>query len=354
MTANITDVDAFTDPVVIPSDTEAANSASILLFTQSLANRTRNLKNRLDKQAATISPAAITSDQTDYAPTGGANAWLWRLTSDANRTIKGMIPGDVRLIANIGTFTISVEFDATGQTAGYQFAPSPDAPLFSTYGIPAGNTALFIYDATSAKWRVVEQDISQRGWTFAGSLNFTNANGLQARGGPVKALNTSDFSFCNSSGVDTAKSRTVMVALRNAGPAGWTNTAGGLVSTAANAPVELPLDFIPTGAVITRVRVAYDNNGAPTVAPSFTLVRKTPDKATPAIGTLSTIRADTDGTAGTLANPAQIMSTGTFTSAVVNRATEEWYVRIVGSDNASGDIILWVEVIFDDPGPRNG
>lgn len=70
MTVNITDVDAFTDPVVAPDDTDPATGASVQQPVQALANRTRNLKNRLDDQDAlagdlatfTIEASALAND----------------------------------------------------------------------------------------------------------------------------------------------------------------------------------------------------------------------------------------------------------------------------------------------------
>jgi len=46
MPSNLTDVDAFTSPVSVPNDAEFATQASLLLFAQGLANRTRWLLNR--------------------------------------------------------------------------------------------------------------------------------------------------------------------------------------------------------------------------------------------------------------------------------------------------------------------
>lgn len=48
MAENITDVDTFTDPIQVSVDSEFADNASLKLFIQGLANRTRNAKNRLD------------------------------------------------------------------------------------------------------------------------------------------------------------------------------------------------------------------------------------------------------------------------------------------------------------------
>lgn len=48
MPTNITDSSTFSDPVQIPADGDAVNSAAELLSAQSLANRTRYLKNQIE------------------------------------------------------------------------------------------------------------------------------------------------------------------------------------------------------------------------------------------------------------------------------------------------------------------
>jgi len=62
MPSNITDVDAFTDPIVAPADGDSANAATFQAAPQGLANRTRNLKNRVD-----VIEAALTALQTAAA-----------------------------------------------------------------------------------------------------------------------------------------------------------------------------------------------------------------------------------------------------------------------------------------------
>lgn len=64
MSTNLTDVDEFTSPVVAPEDNELANAESLIDGLQPLANRTRNLKNRLD----TIATASFEVDGSDLTP----------------------------------------------------------------------------------------------------------------------------------------------------------------------------------------------------------------------------------------------------------------------------------------------
>jgi len=77
MTANITDVDEFTDPVVVPSDGEAATNASILLYVQKLSNRTRYLRNRLLKLAGMYTDGTVQIDICNGVGSLGAVAWVW-------------------------------------------------------------------------------------------------------------------------------------------------------------------------------------------------------------------------------------------------------------------------------------
>lgn len=186
---------------------------------------------------------------------------------------------------------------------------------------------------------------------MATQWNFTYPQGISAH--YVKA--NVAFLYSNN-GIPSAPGRTVMLPLSSAGNAGgWNSAGGGLISLAANAPIEIPLP-IQSECVVTRVRVAYQNSGAPGSAPSFSVIRKVADKsAPPGIGTLHVERSDTDagGTAGNTGTVAQTMSTGTFSSTPAALVTEEWYVRITGSSNPSGDLLYWVEASFTDPGPRN-
>lgn len=89
---NITDVDAFTDPVDIPADGDPATSASLLQFAQDLANRTRYLKNRaIDGLTGTIAIPIIASTgtlsadftQTDDGPNSGSSGSLIQTATGA-------------------------------------------------------------------------------------------------------------------------------------------------------------------------------------------------------------------------------------------------------------------------------
>jgi len=175
------------------------------------------------------------------------------------------------------------------------------------------------------------------------------ASGLNVTAGDVRA--SSDFEYCDATGAAVSVTRTIMVPLENTGPGlDWSKALGKLTSTATFGTCEIRLPVV-TGARVTMVRVAYQNavSGARAVV---NVTRKVATKgATPGFNT-NIERSDSDGTPGTTLTTPQIMSTGVFSSTVVNLATEEWYAAIACS-GAEGDVILWVELTMSDPGPRN-
>jgi hypothetical protein len=81
MTANLTDSDVFTDPIVVPVDGEPDDQVAFALAPQGLANRTRNNKNRIDALqeyvVCSLAVSGLTSGQeatiTIDAQSGGAS-----------------------------------------------------------------------------------------------------------------------------------------------------------------------------------------------------------------------------------------------------------------------------------------
>jgi hypothetical protein len=357
MPSNVTDVDAFTDPVQIPADTEEATSASVLLFVQSLANRTRNLKNRVDEFEAVISPPQITSNQDNYAPTGGAAAKVWLLDVDAARTIKGMLPGDWRILTNTSDFIISLEFDATGQTAGYQFAPGPDSSLFSTWAIQAKCSVLCVYDTTAAKWRICAEAFSSVDRTLAGSINFTNAAGLLAKGGPVRALSSSaGFQYCDSSGAATTKSRTVMVSLSKALAVGtWVTSLGsnswarGVTNPNGTERLRWQIDDLPHGSRLTQVRMGVEQGANGSTKDMVMEVWESVQSNKTAGSFANTVTSRGTDTAADDGEDVLVVSGLTID---ISKTTDTVIVEVTTSDSgSSADSVLWLELTLDDPGP---
>jgi hypothetical protein len=88
-----------------------------------------------------ISPAQITSNQNDYAPTGLSTASTLRLSTDASRNVTGLTggaDGRIIIIANIGSYSAANRFI-----------------LYSDTTINSNQDVIMQYDSTSSRWRLI-------------------------------------------------------------------------------------------------------------------------------------------------------------------------------------------------------
>jgi hypothetical protein len=103
-----------------------------------------------------VTPAALTANEDNYAPTDGGMNMVWRLSSDASRNITGMQQSDpgglgppLRLIFNVGSFDIVLKDEDAGSTAANRFALQADIT------VPPDGAAILWYDSASSRWRCV-------------------------------------------------------------------------------------------------------------------------------------------------------------------------------------------------------
>lgn len=104
------------------------------------------------KLTGIISPPQITSNQNDYAPTAFSTAAVLRINSDAARDITGLaggVGGSLKVVANIGSFTITLKDESGSSTAANRFALAADFLLVSD------STIVLQYDSTSSRWRLI-------------------------------------------------------------------------------------------------------------------------------------------------------------------------------------------------------
>lgn len=117
-----------------------------------------------------ISPAQITADQDNYAPTGYATATVFRLSSGASRNITGFAAGSAGQVViwhNVGAQNIVLKDESASSTAANRFALTADLTL------AADAVAILQYDGTSSRWRAVGG-----GSVFAGDSGSGGAAGL--------------------------------------------------------------------------------------------------------------------------------------------------------------------------------
>lgn len=104
-----------------------------------------------------LTPAQITVNQNNYAPTGLDYANTLRLGADQIRNITGLTggyEGRILVIRNVGAgsdSTIVLKRESASSTAANRFALNED------YCIDPGGKAVLQYDATSQRWRPLAQ-----------------------------------------------------------------------------------------------------------------------------------------------------------------------------------------------------
>lgn len=148
-----------------------------------------------------LSPAQITSNQTDYNPTGWNGAQILRLNTDASRTINSLgsvSPGRIAIFANTGSNDLVLHNDdgSTG-TASQRFL----LPNGLDLTIPPGGSVVGFYDASDSRWRIADKGNTGIG----GSTGSTDNALLRADGTGGSTLQNSSATI-NDSGVLTLPS----------------------------------------------------------------------------------------------------------------------------------------------------
>lgn len=135
-----------------------------------------------------ISPAQITSNQSDYAPTGFSSASVVRLSTDATRDITGLAGGTdgrVVLVYNAGAFNAVLKAESASSSAANRFGIASDVTLAAKQG------ASLIYDGTASRWRQIGGSASGGGG--AGTVTSVTASGiLTASTNPITTSGTLD------------------------------------------------------------------------------------------------------------------------------------------------------------------
>lgn len=101
---------------------------------------------------ADITPAQITANTNDYAPTGLATASTLRLSTDALRDLTGLTGGSdgrLMIVHNVGSNALVLKNESASSTAANRFAlGGADVTL------AASQSVTLQYDSTSSRWRM--------------------------------------------------------------------------------------------------------------------------------------------------------------------------------------------------------
>jgi len=99
-----------------------------------------------------ISPAQLTSNQNDWAPTGLAKANVVRFSTDASRDITGLTGGRhgrIVTLRNVGSFDGVLKDDSGSSTAANRF------DLTADFTVNPGCDGVLQYDGVTSRWRSV-------------------------------------------------------------------------------------------------------------------------------------------------------------------------------------------------------
>lgn len=174
---------------------------------------------------------------------------------------------------------------------------------------------------------------------------------------------TQDYQYCSSAGSASTPSRTIMLPLSDGFPSGnWqlgTPVTGEWwleVSSPASSDKVRWEFHLPSGAELTQVRAGVDQGATAGADMTLSLWRIAYDKSS--TGTSGSL----DPSVNQLGSTQTAADSGTDVLAISGltesflRSDQGFIVEITASNSGSGsdpDKILWVEVTFKDPGPRN-
>jgi hypothetical protein len=161
---------------------------------------------------------------------------------------------------------------------------------------------------------------------------------------------------------EIARSRTIQIALVGGTPiytgaadSTWlTLFTGGIVSQVDDCLMVFDLkQYLPSGAQIVDIRAIVDPGAARATVGDRTKIdffSHTPDFATPAAGSNTTIATDTDDGTATI---QRLEMTSLLTT--LDFSTTSYFVALkAGNDGGSNNDTFWgLEITFYDPGPRN-
>ena len=147
-----------------------------------------------------ISPAQLTADQNNYAPTGIDTCSVIRVDSDASRTITGLSASQVEgreiTIENDGTNAIVLSDEDANSTAANRFA-LPDGAAVT---IGSESSVTLKYDGTASRWRVKGAAGGGSGGATTGSntigfVNDSSTDGSYTLGATERMVTTGSFTI---------------------------------------------------------------------------------------------------------------------------------------------------------------
>lgn len=98
--------------------------------------------------------ASFSGTQNNYNPTGLASAAIVRLDGSSSPILTGLtatINGEVKLLMNVGSVSITLNHESGSSTAAFRFL----CPTSSSFTLTVNKSCYVWYDPTSGRWRVI-------------------------------------------------------------------------------------------------------------------------------------------------------------------------------------------------------
>lgn len=190
--------------------------------------------------------------------------------------------------------------------------------------------------------------------TFNGGVDFPTVSNLSTLNvsGNARFLSgmyldgtTNELLYANAA-VVTPRARTVLVALEDVAPTTNVGFSDSGVFFSGIEIASIPLR-VPRGAVVTGLRYGFSNGSGGTVAVLAELRRRPANKSTGVVTTVTEEQDSWNAGAGT-----DTVRTMTISPTVTVDNANSTYSFVMAAD--SGCALGWIEITYNDPGPRNG
>jgi hypothetical protein len=323
MPVNLVDIPTYTPVVTAPAGGDPRTAASVSTPLQELANRTANAKLRLDAPEQTPN-VALSADQSNWAPAGWSTADVLRINPtgagfrvlglDATATVKR------KTLVNIDSAnSVIIAHNDGAQLAGNTVYCPGSVP----YTLGPRSSVDVISDSTSGGWRVLDTCV------------ISALGPIQVVGDPVV----------------TRLIDPLLGVGAGAGGLWFTNAAGAMVTATDSVLLWLPVD-LPSGSVITRVRMGITITGAPGAGQGpqmYTQLHAADFAGGPAV-----VTALTPTITGPIIAGSAVLTSADFSHTVARSTGNVKLALQAAGGGATQTALNWVEVRFTDMSIWNG
>lgn len=205
-----------------------------------------------------VTATQIVANTNNYAPTSFSSAFTLRISSDAARDLTGIAAGTsgrIIILANVGSFTITLKNASGSSSAGNKF----NLPGAADFALTAGSTVMLRYDNTTTTWMMVGPGPIGSGTVT--SVAMTVPTLLSIAGSPITTTGTLALTYSGTA-LPVANGGTALTSGTSGGVLAY--TASGVLASSAALTANSPV--LGGGAgVVPKVVAGITSDGASVV-----------------------------------------------------------------------------------------